>query len=180
VGEKKEEPSIIDDLLNIEKYPCKPQYTMSSESPLILFDCQYENIQWIYDHHELEKVIKHFQDIWLNNQTKAIMIRRIIDNLEENMKKNESNESDKKSNDANASMKTNQRTLKQPYKSLQGKSQSLNYVKFEKRQKAHSLESRVDHYVKKRRLDSEIYEKINDANNLAQSLNLYNNNKQNN
>lgn len=175
IGERKEEPTIIDDLLNIEKYPCKPQYTMCSESPLILFDCQYENIQWIYDHHELEKIIKHFQDIWLNNQTKAIMIRRMIDSLEEKMLKTESSYNDQNNKGATLSIKTNQRTLKQPYKSLQGKSQSSNYVKFENRQKAHSLESRVDHYVQKRRLDSEIYEKINDANNLAHSLNLYNN-----
>jgi hypothetical protein len=155
---------------------------MCSESPLILFDCQYENIEWIHDHHELEKVIKHFQDIWLNNQTKAIMIRRMIDNLEEKLKENDSSENDQNNKSVGIPIKTNQRTLKQPYKSLQGKSQSSNYVKFESRQKAHSLESRVDHYVKKRRLDSEIYEKINDANNLAQTLNLYNKNenKQNN
>ena len=68
---------------------------------------------------------------------------------------------------------TNQRTLEQPYSMLQGKSQSFNYVPFEERQKANSLESRVAHYVKRRRLDSEVYDKIAEANSLAQSLNIY-------
>ena len=166
------------DLLNIEKYACKPQYTMVSESPLILFDCQYENLKWIYDFHELEKVIKHFQDAWLINQTKAVMIKRMIDSLEENLETNDAKNEDITAENG-VKLNSNQRTSKQPYKSLQGKSQSLNYVKFEMRQKAHSLESRVDHYIKKRRLDSEVYEKINDSNNLAKSLNLYNNNKKN-
>jgi len=31
IGQKKEDPSIIDDLLDIEKYPSKPEYTMCSE-----------------------------------------------------------------------------------------------------------------------------------------------------
>jgi len=67
---------------------------------------------------------------------------------------------------------SNHRTLKQPYKSLQGKSQSLNYVKFADRQTAKSLESRVEHYVNKRKLDSDIYEKINEAKAIGQTLKM--------
>ena len=65
------------------------------------------------------------------------------------------------------------RTLKEPYASLQGKSQSQVHIKFKDRRKVKTLESRVDHFVKKRRLDSEVYEKINEANNLAQTYNIY-------
>lgn len=68
------------------------------------------------------------------------------------------------------------RLLNQPYSSLQGKSQVATYLKFENRLTAKSLESRVDHYVKKRRLDSEVYDKIAEASSLAQT---YFANKQN-
>ena len=37
VGQKKELPSIVDDLLDINKWPCKPEYNISSELPLVLF-----------------------------------------------------------------------------------------------------------------------------------------------
>ena len=66
VGQKKEDHSIITELFDVEKHPCKPQYTMSSEIPLVLFDCQYNIVKnWIYDHLETEKVIKTMQDSWV-------------------------------------------------------------------------------------------------------------------
>ena len=73
----------------------------------------------------------------------------------------------------NEILNDNQRTIEQPYRSLQGKSQALHYVKFSDRQKSHSLEDRVDHYVKKRRLDSDVYDKIAENESLAKSLNIY-------
>jgi tRNA pseudouridine38/39 synthase len=36
VGQKKELPSIVDDLLDINKWPCKPDYNISSELPLVI------------------------------------------------------------------------------------------------------------------------------------------------
>lgn len=167
VGQKKEEPSIIDDLLNIEKHPCKPQYSMCSENPLVLFDCQYDDVEWIYDHSELEKVIKKFQDVWLNHQTQATIVKEMINHLELRLTRSTSGENKTETNEDGAY--NNRRKLEQPYSSLQGKSHSANYVKFENRLTAKSLESRVDHYVKKRRLDSEIYDKIAEANSLAQT-----------
>jgi hypothetical protein len=150
---------------------------MCSENPLVLFDCQYDdnNVEWIYDHTEIEKVIKKFQDIWLNHQTQATIIKEMINNLETRLQPCsatiiEENEKDKNNN---------KRNLIQPYSSLQGKSYCTNYVKFEKRRTAKSLESRVDHYVKKRRLDSEIYEKIAEANDLAQTYFLNKNTESN-
>lgn len=162
VGQKKEEPSIIDDLLDIKKYPCKPQYSMCSENPLVLFDCQYDGIEWLYDHSELEKVIKKFQDVWLNHQTQATIVKEMINHLESHL-----TDSINRSNQTEPETSNNRRKLDQPYTSLQGKSHSANYVKFADRCTANSLESRVDHYVKRRRLDSEIYSKIAEANSLA-------------
>lgn len=168
VGQRKEEPGIIDELLDIDKYPCKPQYSMSSECPLILFDCQYENIDWLYDRVEVEKIIKHLQDQWLTPQIQATVIKRMVDSLHQVIEKK-----DQEPNNVENCLGTNHRTIKQPYSLLQGKSQSHDYIKFADRPKSLSLEHRVDHFVKKRRLDAEVYDKINEANNLAQSLNIY-------
>ena len=67
VGQGREDPSIVTELLNVEKNPCKPQYSMASELPLVLFDCQYESVkEWRYDHLEIEKLIKKIQDSWVS------------------------------------------------------------------------------------------------------------------
>lgn len=39
IGQGLEPPSLIDDLLNIAKTPCKPQYEMADDAPLVLWDC---------------------------------------------------------------------------------------------------------------------------------------------
>ena len=172
VGQRKEAPSIVDDLLNIDKYPCKPQYTMCSELPLVLFDCEYADVEWRHEPHELAKVVKHWQDVWLAHHTKSVIVKRMIDTLclgqHASLLAREHDDQLKKGH-------SNHRALDQPYHSLQGKSQSLDYVRFVDREKANSLETRVDHYVKRRRLDADVYGKLAENQQLAQSLNLYNN-----
>lgn len=67
VGQGREDPSVVTELLNVEKNPCKPQYSMASELPLVLFDCQYDNVkEWRYDHLEMERLIKKIQDAWVD------------------------------------------------------------------------------------------------------------------
>lgn len=39
VGQGLEEPSIIDELLNVEKNPGRPMYEMADDAPLVLWDC---------------------------------------------------------------------------------------------------------------------------------------------
>ena len=39
IGQGLEPASLIDDLLDIQKTPCKPQYEMADDAPLILWDC---------------------------------------------------------------------------------------------------------------------------------------------
>lgn len=66
VGQRREEPSIVTELFNVEKYPCKPQYSMAAEIPLVLFDCRYEGVkEWRFDHIELEKLLYVMQEQWV-------------------------------------------------------------------------------------------------------------------
>jgi 23S rRNA pseudoU1915 N3-methylase RlmH len=61
--------------------------------------------------------------------------------------------------------KTNNRTLDQPYAKLQGKSVRLEYVELKSRKTSKSLENRIEHYVKRRRIDEEfVNQKIKELN----------------
>jgi tRNA pseudouridine38/39 synthase len=48
VGQRLEEPEIVRDLLDVDKYPTKPQYEMASDVPLVLSECLFDNLNWIY------------------------------------------------------------------------------------------------------------------------------------
>ena len=82
VGEGKESPSVIDELLDVVKNPRRPQYVMASELPLNLFDCQFscggdgDDIDWNYDEESLAFVVRRFQvhavSILLQIQAKII------------------------------------------------------------------------------------------------------------
>jgi tRNA pseudouridine(38-40) synthase len=49
IGQHKEEPSLIDELLNVEKDIGTPEYAIASEVPLVLWECGFKDIQWNYD-----------------------------------------------------------------------------------------------------------------------------------
>jgi tRNA pseudouridine38/39 synthase len=57
VGQRLESPSIVDELLDIEKNPSRPTYEMASDAPLVLWDCIFpvdkdrclnDELEWIY------------------------------------------------------------------------------------------------------------------------------------
>lgn len=85
IGQGKEEISLIKSLLDIEKYPSTPNYQIASEQPLVLFDCQFEGIQWMCDPSTLRLTICHLQRHWTSFQIRATMIRSMLMNLENEM-----------------------------------------------------------------------------------------------
>lgn len=57
VGQRLESASVIDQLLDVEKNPCRPTYEMAADTPLVLWDCifpkdrasdQDDELDWIY------------------------------------------------------------------------------------------------------------------------------------
>jgi hypothetical protein len=57
IGQGLESPSIIPELLDISKNPCKPLYEMASDAPLVLWDCIFPDpdsksrddaLEWVY------------------------------------------------------------------------------------------------------------------------------------
>ena len=49
IGSGKESPQIIKDLLDLEKYPKKPNYPMAPDYALILEDCEYDKVEFVPD-----------------------------------------------------------------------------------------------------------------------------------
>ncbi|XP_037697821.1 tRNA pseudouridine(38/39) synthase isoform X2 [Choloepus didactylus] len=82
IGQGMEKPEIIDELLNIEKNPQKPQYSMAVEFPLVLYDCKFENIKWIYDQEVQEFNITHLQQLWANHAVKTHMLYSMLQGLD--------------------------------------------------------------------------------------------------
>eukprot|EP00730_Choanoeca_flexa_P003134 TRINITY_DN11300_c0_g1_i3.p1 TRINITY_DN11300_c0_g1~~TRINITY_DN11300_c0_g1_i3.p1 ORF type:complete len:467 (+),score=46.82 TRINITY_DN11300_c0_g1_i3:1324-2724(+) len=64
VGQGKEEPEIVEQLLDIAKQPCKPQYEMASEIPLVLWDCEFEGLDWQIDQHTADALHRHLYTLW--------------------------------------------------------------------------------------------------------------------
>ncbi|CAF5159403.1 unnamed protein product, partial [Rotaria magnacalcarata] len=82
IGQGKEDASLVRMLLDIEKYPCTPNYQIASELPLVLFDCQFDGVDWICDQASLRITICHLQRHWASFQIRATMTKAMLDNLE--------------------------------------------------------------------------------------------------
>ncbi|KAK4886387.1 hypothetical protein RN001_002658 [Aquatica leii] len=138
VGQGNEKPSIIKDLLDVKTHSRKPDYNMASEAPLNLYECQYDlETQWIYDYPSLSNVIYKLQGIWTVEAVKSSMIEHMLHDLQ----------SEK---------------IIQKHKGCKKYCQSnwlLNGVTAKKytpllqRQKCESLENRIKHYIKRRKLE---------------------------
>lgn len=79
VGQNLEAPTIVDDLLNVEKFPSKPVYEMANDIPLVLYDCIFPEMEWLTSAHDFDgqqriKLAKEqgrFNAMFLDLQLKA-------------------------------------------------------------------------------------------------------------
>ncbi|KFZ52829.1 tRNA pseudouridine(38/39) synthase, partial [Antrostomus carolinensis] len=83
IGQKMESPEIIDELLDVEKNPRKPQYSMAVEFPLVLYDCEFENLRWFYDREVQEFNVTHLQQLWANHAVKTQVLRNMLRGLDD-------------------------------------------------------------------------------------------------
>jgi tRNA pseudouridine38/39 synthase len=75
IGHGLEKPEIIDHMLDIEKCPCKPQYGMASDLPLVLYDSVYEGVEWRRCERNYVKTVSHFQQMWTEMMVKSTMLQ---------------------------------------------------------------------------------------------------------
>lgn len=64
IGRGNESPEVIHQLLDVANFTGKPQYNMASEIPLVLYDCVFENIKWIYEPESHSKLIHSLKSHW--------------------------------------------------------------------------------------------------------------------
>lgn len=85
VGQENEKPEIVRELLDVEKNPCTPQYSLAADFALNLFDVKMEEYskctvpsddlvieskKWIYDEFTLSRVIGTLQTQWTHFSVK--------------------------------------------------------------------------------------------------------------
>uniref|UniRef100_A0A0A1WJ33 tRNA pseudouridine(38/39) synthase n=1 Tax=Zeugodacus cucurbitae TaxID=28588 RepID=A0A0A1WJ33_ZEUCU len=161
IGEGKEQPEVISELLDVAKNPCKPQYTPAIGLPLNLFNCEFRKhtIQptsnatnngdttnsneaeehttaWIYGEEHLQKLIENVQAEWMQYNIKSTMIRDVLHQLEGIHQKE---------------YKTSPPVQAQAWL-LQDGVRPRQYQLLLNRKRCESLENRIEHFVKKQRL----------------------------
>ncbi|CAH0560811.1 unnamed protein product [Brassicogethes aeneus] len=140
IGQNKEKPHIVKELLDIKKNPRKPEYQMASEIPLNLYFCDYDTNNWVYSIDSLTKCIKKLKNAWTFTGAKGSMIKTMILSLEDNLKTiSEKND------------KTLEKNCLSEYL-IQGVKMK-NYIPLMKRQKCKTLEERIKHFTKRKRIE---------------------------
>ncbi|PIC43331.1 hypothetical protein B9Z55_004112 [Caenorhabditis nigoni] len=126
VARGNEQPSLVSDLLDLSKYPSRPHYTLSSDTPLCLFDCGYkqEDVQWQIHDATLKSTVSGLQKSWATYQTRCRMMENMIGEL------------------AGMTELSSEDVTKGLHEFVQDRPISQNYVKFEKRNKCESLDAK--------------------------------------
>ncbi|XP_049540023.1 tRNA pseudouridine(38/39) synthase [Anopheles darlingi] len=153
VGDGKEDPTIVKELLDVDRNPCKPQYSMASDVPLNLYDCQFnekssdasgESVSegsdlrdWIFKEEDLRRTISDLQTLWTRASVKTTMMREMLQTLQDTFTQH-FGAHDQISNQAS---------------SLTLGVRSREYCPLLQRQRCESLENRIEHFAKKRRIE---------------------------
>ncbi|XP_030064881.1 tRNA pseudouridine(38/39) synthase isoform X1 [Microcaecilia unicolor] len=82
IGQGLEDPGIIDQLLDVEKNPQKPQYSMAVEFPLVLYNCEFEGVEWNYERDVQEFNVTHLQQLWANHAVKTQILYTMLQGLD--------------------------------------------------------------------------------------------------
>ncbi|KAM8876812.1 tRNA pseudouridine(38/39) synthase [Synchiropus picturatus] len=82
IGQKLETPDVIDHLLDVQKNPRKPQYSMAMDYPLVLYDCSFDGLSWQQDPEELNYVISTLTEHWTQSVVRSQVLHGMISGLE--------------------------------------------------------------------------------------------------
>ncbi|XP_071945628.1 tRNA pseudouridine(38/39) synthase-like [Antedon mediterranea] len=153
IGKRQEKIEIIDELLDIETNPCKPQYSMAVDYPLVLYDCSFDDINWIYDRDNHQHNIQKLQQTWTELTIRSTVVKRMLDGLSDAPIQIE----DTVNRSAINHIPWNEIAepmLKQSDYLTMGKPSKVHKPLMQ-RQKGESLEDRIEFYAKKRKRKEE-------------------------
>jgi tRNA pseudouridine38/39 synthase len=76
VGDGFEEPEVVTQLLDIARFPGRPQYAIADPEPLVFWRAEYENVEWqASDEVAVEKTRAHFGTMLARVQTRAAVLK---------------------------------------------------------------------------------------------------------
>lgn len=133
IGQKLESPEIINQLVDVEKNPRKPQYSMAVDYPLVLYDCHFEGVSWHTEAEEENHVLNSLHQHWIQTAVKTQVLLGMIQGLQ--------------------STTTGEMSSLQCWM-MEG-SRQKKYQPLLDRPRCESLESRIQHFVKRGRLEQE-------------------------
>ncbi|KAI9358352.1 pseudouridine synthase [Pilaira anomala] len=88
VGQKLEKPEVVKALLDTEQVPSRPDYPMASDLPLMLYDCEFDGIQWIYANEGYRNIptplrtYRHFHELWSTHMIKGFLFNTVLEQIE--------------------------------------------------------------------------------------------------
>lgn len=149
VGQGKESPSLVKELLDVESIKNKPEYGFASELPLNLFNCEFrEEIaeedetrnlemlnEWIVDEDNLKRLIIDLQTRWCYSSVKTTMIYEMLKSLSKEYK----------------TLFKNQQTIAHQVADLNINNNLRIHKKILDRQRAPTLEDKIESLKKKNR-----------------------------
>ncbi|XP_068161827.1 tRNA pseudouridine(38/39) synthase [Antennarius striatus] len=131
IGQKMEAPEIINHLLDVQRNPRKPQYSMAVDFPLVLHDCRFEGLSWRQEDEELNHVLSVLGQHWTQSAVRTHVLQGMMQELE-----------------VKGGVPSDHCCL------VEGTRQR-NYRPLLERPCCESLESRINHFVKRGRLEWE-------------------------
>ncbi|XP_041035944.1 tRNA pseudouridine(38/39) synthase [Carcharodon carcharias] len=149
VGQRLEEPSVVDELLDVRENPRKPQYSMAVDYPLVLYDCAYENLEWIFDPDVQAFNVTHLQGLWTQEAIKSRILYSMLQGLgQAPSERRPEDETDPLTVWARAQPPPDPR----PDPLLEGV-RPRRYKRLMDRERCEGLESRIRHYAKRGRIE---------------------------
>ncbi|KAL9704028.1 hypothetical protein quinque_007546 [Culex quinquefasciatus] len=171
VGQGREDPTVVRELLDVEKNPRKPQYSLANDVPLNLYECLYKSKgsfdpkvfdkngpvpeedqeedegesdlrEWVYEEESLTRTIEELQALWASNSIRSTMCREMLKSLQDIYTEQ---------------FPTQTKPIAQASILLQGV-QSREYQPLMSRKMCETLENRIEHYAKKRRIQVSVRE----------------------
>lgn len=79
VGRGQEDVRVVDDLLDIARFPAKPHYSLASEHPLVLHDCYFEHVSF---HYSPSALFRLWTDLRMTWGQAAVRLARLHNHLE--------------------------------------------------------------------------------------------------
>ena len=89
VGQKLEKPDIVKTLLDVDLVSSRPEYPMASDLPLLLYDCEFNDIQWIYANENNAasmiptplRTYRHFHELWNSHMIKGLLYQTVFEQI---------------------------------------------------------------------------------------------------